>query len=57
MTKGNAFSVNTEISLNCNVSGEPEPEISWYKDSQPIALTERVSIDGEFNYINTYDLC
>lgn len=48
MTKGNAFSVSTEILLNCNVTGEPEPEISWYKDDQSIALTDRISIDGKF---------
>ncbi|KAF5396794.1 Receptor-type tyrosine-protein phosphatase S, partial [Paragonimus heterotremus] len=41
----NSFSVivakkNTVVELECRTSGDPPPEISWYKNSVPIDLTD-----------------
>lgn len=50
LPKGRVYSVGVDISLYCNVTGEPTPEITWYKDNRPLEATGHVEIPGdEFN--------
>jgi hypothetical protein len=44
--------VGQEIALYCNVSGEPTPQIIWYKDADEIQPSERVEINGKY-YLST----
>ncbi|KAA3680109.1 uncharacterized protein DEA37_0013773, partial [Paragonimus westermani] len=42
----NSFSVivakkNTAVELECRTSGDPPPQISWYKNSVPVDLTDQ----------------
>lgn len=46
LPQGKVFSVGSEISLFCNVTGEPQPEISWFKDNRPVEDTEHIQIPG-----------
>ena len=32
------------VNLSCSASGDPSPEIVWYKNEQPIILNDHVSI-------------
>lgn len=41
------YSVGTDISLYCNVTGEPTPEVTWYKDNRPIEASRHVEIPGD----------
>lgn len=47
LPKGRVFSVGTDISLFCNVTGEPLPEITWYKDNRPVEASDHVEIPGD----------
>jgi hypothetical protein len=47
LPKGRTFSVGTDISLYCNVTGEPAPEVTWYKDNRPLEASGRVDIPGD----------
>ena len=40
-TQGNA------LSLDCNPSGQPSPNVTWYKDDVQLVPSSRISIDGE----------
>ena len=44
------------VSLNCFVSGLPQPEILWYKDGQGILGDERVTILDTTNIQSTLNL-
>ncbi|XP_066902314.1 papilin [Halyomorpha halys] len=37
--------------LKCDVSGDPRPRVTWYKDSNPIESTERISVSGDTLYL------
>lgn len=47
LPKGRVFSVGTDISLYCNVTGEPIPDVTWYKDNRPLEPSNHVEIPGE----------
>lgn len=49
LPKGRVYSVGTDISLYCNVTGEPTPEVTWYKDNSPVETSNHVEIPGENN--------
>lgn len=46
LPKGRVYSVGSDISLYCNVTGEPIPEVTWYKDNRPIEISSHVEIPG-----------
>ncbi|KAM7093056.1 hemicentin-2 [Molossus nigricans] len=39
--------VNSTLTLECECWASPPPAISWYKDGQPVTLSERLRILGE----------
>lgn len=47
MPRGRAITVGSEIHFFCNVTGEPAPEITWYKDNNPIELSDHIELPGE----------
>jgi hypothetical protein len=47
LPKGRVHSVGTEIAIFCNVTGDPTPEITWYKDNRPIEASNHIEIPGE----------
>uniref|UniRef100_H9GP59 Ig-like domain-containing protein n=1 Tax=Anolis carolinensis TaxID=28377 RepID=H9GP59_ANOCA len=38
-----------DVLLTCEVSGDPSPEISWFKDNQPIVLSSNVRVNRTKN--------
>lgn len=44
--KGRVYSVGSDISLYCNVTGEPTPDVTWYKDNRPLEVSDHVEIPG-----------
>lgn len=47
LPKGRIHSVGTDISLYCNVTGEPTPDVTWYKDNRPIEVSNRLENPGD----------
>ena len=41
--------IDKEAHLTCRVQGNPEPEVSWYKDSNLLYQSESVSFRTEAN--------
>jgi papilin len=61
LAKGRSYSVGSDMAILCNVTGEPTPEISWYKDNRQIVGNDRIEIPGEliiiiYNYHFTIEL-
>ncbi|CRL07350.1 CLUMA_CG020329, isoform A [Clunio marinus] len=44
LPKGRVYSVGTDILLNCNVTGEPTPEITWYKDNRQLDPSDHIEM-------------
>ncbi|CAH1399411.1 unnamed protein product [Nezara viridula] len=42
----------SNFNLKCDVTGDPRPAIKWYKDSNPIESTDRISVSGDTLYLN-----
>uniref|UniRef100_A0A670I0I1 Ig-like domain-containing protein n=1 Tax=Podarcis muralis TaxID=64176 RepID=A0A670I0I1_PODMU len=38
-----------DVLLTCEVSGDPSPEIHWFKDNQPIALSSNIRVNRSKN--------
>jgi hypothetical protein len=51
MPKGKTYSVGSDLSILCNVTGEPTPEITWYKDNRQVFGDEHIEIPGKFKII------
>lgn len=49
MPRGKSYSVGSTFTILCNVTGEPIPEVSWYKDNQALEESENVEIPGRFD--------
>lgn len=47
MPRGKSYSVGSTLSILCNVTGEPTPEVSWYKDNQALEASNNIEIPGE----------
>lgn len=53
LPKGRVYSVGSDISLYCNVTGEPTPDVTWYKDNRPLEVSNHVEIPGmQYSGIN-----
>ena len=46
LPRGKVFSVGSEISIYCNTSGYPTPEISWYKDNRAVEVSDHIRVLG-----------
>lgn len=46
LPRGRGFSVGSEIHLYCNVTGEPQPHVLWYKDNREIEPSDHVELPG-----------
>ncbi|XP_070503265.1 papilin isoform X3 [Chironomus tepperi] len=44
LPRGKVISVGSEITLYCNASGYPAPEISWYKDNRAVEVSDHIRI-------------
>jgi len=49
LTKGRSYSVGTDIAIYCETTGEPAPEITWYKDNQLVEQSEHLQLPGDYN--------
>lgn len=49
MPRGRSYSVGSTLSILCNVTGEPTPEVSWYKDNQALEASNNIEIPGELD--------
>ena len=47
-TERSTYAVGAEVSVHCDVSGNPPPQVNWYKDDQPVVVSERVQITGAY---------
>jgi hypothetical protein len=43
---GRIYNTGANIELTCEITGQPAPEITWYKDDQLIQEGGRISIPG-----------
>lgn len=46
LPNGNTFSVGSDISIQCDVRGYPQPIALWYKDEDQIQQSQRIRISG-----------
>lgn len=56
--------MGSEISIYCNASGYPTPEVLWYKDNRAVEVSDHIRIIGiskstkiiafDFNYLNLF---
>ena len=37
----------SQLTLSCPATGIPEPVIAWFKGDDPVAIGERISVDGD----------
>ena len=37
-----AITIAEKVILECSVSGDPQPEVLWLKNGQPVELSERI---------------
>ncbi|KAL7022058.1 hypothetical protein ACKWTF_012113 [Chironomus riparius] len=44
LPRGKVFSVGSEISIYCNASGYPTPEVLWYKDNRAVEVSDHIRI-------------
>lgn len=40
------INAGSNFNLKCDVSGDPRPRVTWYKDSNPIESNDRISVAG-----------
>ncbi|KAG9483372.1 hypothetical protein GDO78_009341 [Eleutherodactylus coqui] len=50
-----SFIVNSEINLNCDARGIPQPTITWYKDREAILPSTRVIFIENGKYLQVYE--
>jgi hypothetical protein len=46
LPRGKVYSVGSEISIYCNASGFPAPEVLWYKDNRAVEPSEHIRVLG-----------
>lgn len=51
LPRGKVFSVGSEISIYCNATGFPAPEVSWYKDNRAVEVSDHIKIIGIENIL------
>ena len=53
-TERTSYSVGSEIAINCDVQGYPEPRVTWYKDESRIIADNRIQLTSKFieNFLN-----
>jgi hypothetical protein len=56
MPRGRAVIVGSEIHFYCNVTGEPAPQITWYKEGVPIEVSDHIELPGMGITLNFYNL-
>lgn len=47
LPNGNTFSVGSDISIQCDVRGYPQPLAAWFKDDVEIQQSQRIRISGK----------
>lgn len=46
LPEGREYNTGTNIDILCEITGQPEPEVIWYKDDQVIHETDHVKFMG-----------
>lgn len=46
--------INHGFTLNCNVKGEPEPSIVWFKDGENISTMKSINGNNHLYYSSDY---
>jgi len=50
-TERTSYSVGSEIAINCDVQGYPEPRVTWYKDESRIIADNRIQLTSNYTVI------
>lgn len=45
MPRGDRIAPGSDITLNCEVKGYPEPQVHWYKDDTLLVNSKRVQVN------------
>ena len=52
LPRGRSFKVGSEIHLYCNVTGEPSPQVQWYKDNRELEPSSHIEFPGKTKLAN-----
>lgn len=55
LPNGNNIAVGSDLSITCNVGGDPVPLVKWYKNDVEIVSDNRVRIIGTCQSTKTHD--
>lgn len=44
------YPLDSDIQIHCEVQGTPLPQVTWYKDNNPLVPTDRVTITGKSTF-------
>ncbi len=43
-----SYLAGSDISITCDVTGSPAPEVRWYKNDERLVSDERIKVGGKY---------